>query len=42
MNEAGPHQGWARATLRRAGVFGVAAENVGLVDFLEELELAAT
>lgn len=42
MNEAGPHQGWARATLRRADVFGVAAVGVGLVDFLEELELAST
>lgn len=40
MNEAGPHQGWARATLRRAEVFGVAADGVSLVDFLEELEHA--
>lgn len=41
MNEAGPHQGWARATLRRAKVFGVAAEGVTLVDFLEALEAHA-
>lgn len=39
MNEAGPHQGWAAATLRRAHVFGVAHEEASLVDFLEELAL---
>lgn len=36
MNEAGPHQGWALATLRRARTFGVAAPDISLVDFLEE------
>lgn len=40
MNEAGPHQGWAQATTRRAAVFGVAADGVGPVDFLEELATA--
>lgn len=40
MNEAGPHQGWARATMRRAAVFGVAAEGIGPIDFLEELQSA--
>jgi citrate lyase beta subunit len=34
MNEAKPHRAWAERTLRRAEVFGVAAEEVGLVDLL--------
>ena len=34
MNEAKPHRQWAQRTLLRARAFGVAAEDVGLVDFL--------
>ena len=34
MNEAKPHRAWAERTLRRARVFGVAAEDVGFVDLL--------
>jgi citrate lyase beta subunit len=34
MNEARPHTAWARRTMRRARVFGVAAENVSFVDLL--------
>lgn len=35
MNEANPHQAWARATLLRARAFGVAREDVSFVDLLE-------
>jgi citrate lyase beta subunit len=35
MNEVGPHWSWAELTLLRADVFGVAAEGVGFVDFLD-------
>lgn len=34
MNEARPHRAWAERTLVRAGVFGVAAEGVSVVDLL--------
>jgi citrate lyase beta subunit len=34
MNEARPHTAWARRTMLRASVFGVAAENVSFVDLL--------
>jgi citrate lyase beta subunit len=34
MNEARPHRAWADRVLRRAAVFGVAAEGVGVVDLL--------
>ena len=34
MNEAGPHREWARALLRRAGVFGVSRAGQGVVDIL--------
>jgi citrate lyase beta subunit len=34
MNEARPHTAWARRTMLRARVFGVAAENVSFVDLL--------
>jgi len=34
MNEAKPHRAWARRTLLRAEVFGVAREDVTFVDFL--------
>jgi citrate lyase beta subunit len=34
MNEARPHTAWARRTMRRAQVFGVAAEDVSFVDLL--------
>ncbi|MEX0429062.1 HpcH/HpaI aldolase/citrate lyase family protein [Nocardioides sp. DS6] len=34
MNEAKPHRAWAERTLRRARLFGVAAEDVGFVDLL--------
>jgi citrate lyase beta subunit len=34
MNEGKPHRAWARRTLQRAEVFGVAAEDVGFVDLL--------
>jgi citrate lyase beta subunit len=34
MNEARPHTAWAHRTMRRARVFGVAAENVSFVDLL--------
>ncbi|HZG88916.1 MAG TPA: HpcH/HpaI aldolase/citrate lyase family protein [Pseudonocardia sp.] len=34
MNEARPHTAWARRTMLRAEVFGVAAENVSFVDLL--------
>lgn len=35
MNEVKPHLSWAERTLLRAGVFGVAAEGLGFVDFLD-------
>jgi citrate lyase beta subunit len=35
MNEAKPHRAWARRTLARAEVFGVAREDVTFVDFLD-------
>lgn len=34
MNEIRPHAAWARQTLRRARVFGVAADGVSFVDLL--------
>jgi citrate lyase beta subunit len=34
MNEARPHTAWAHRTMRRARVFGVAAENISFVDLL--------
>jgi citrate lyase beta subunit len=34
MNEGRPHRSWAERTLRRAAVFGVAAEDVGFVELL--------
>lgn len=34
MNEARPHRAWAERTLARAGVFGVAAEGVSVIDLL--------
>ncbi|WP_419994622.1 HpcH/HpaI aldolase/citrate lyase family protein [Streptomyces boninensis] len=34
MNEARPHQAWARRTLQRAEVFGVAREDVTFVELL--------
>jgi citrate lyase beta subunit len=34
MNEARPHRAWAERTLTRAGVFGVAAEGISVVDLL--------
>ncbi len=34
MNEARPHTAWAHRTMRRAAVFGVAAENISFVDLL--------
>ena len=34
MNEAKPHRNWARRTMLRAEVFGVAAEGVTFVDLL--------
>ena len=34
MNEVGPHRAWAGRTLRRAAVFGVAAEGVGPAELL--------
>lgn len=34
MNEVGPHSAWARRTLLRADVFGVAAPGVSFVDLL--------
>jgi len=34
MNEGRPHRSWAEKTLRRAAVFGVAAEDVSFVDLL--------
>ena len=34
MNEIRPHMAWARATARRARVFGVAADDVSFVDLL--------
>lgn len=34
MNEIRPHTAWARLTMRRAGVFGVAADGVSFVDLL--------
>jgi citrate lyase beta subunit len=34
MNESKPHRSWAERTLRRARVFGVAAEEVSFVDLL--------
>jgi citrate lyase beta subunit len=34
MNEARPHRAWAERTLRRADAFGVAAEDVSVVDVL--------
>jgi citrate lyase beta subunit len=35
MNEVRPHQAWAEITLTRAQMFGVAAEGVTFVDFLD-------
>jgi citrate lyase beta subunit len=35
MNEAKPHRAWAERLLRRAQVFGVAAEDVSFVDLLD-------
>lgn len=35
MNEVRPHLAWAELTLRRAEMFGVAAEGVTFVDFLD-------
>jgi citrate lyase beta subunit len=34
MNESKPHRAWAERTLRRAEAFGVAAEDVTLIDLL--------
>lgn len=34
MNEGKPHRAWAERIMRRAAVFGVAAEDVGLVELL--------
>jgi citrate lyase beta subunit len=34
MNESKPHRAWAERTLRRATAFGVAADDVGVVDLL--------
>ncbi len=34
MNESKPHRAWAERTLRRASVFGVAAEGLNAVDLL--------
>lgn len=34
MNEVKPHRAWAEAVMRRAGAFGVAAEDVSFVDLL--------
>lgn len=34
MNEAKPHRAWAERTVRRAAVFGVAAEGISFVDLL--------
>lgn len=34
MNEAKPHRAWARRILRRAAIFGVAAEGVDIFDLL--------
>lgn len=34
MNEIGPHMAWARATMLRGRVFGVAADGVSFVDLL--------
>ena len=34
MNEGRPHRAWAEKTLRRAGAFGVAGEDVTFVDLL--------
>jgi hypothetical protein len=38
MNEAKPHLTWAERIMVRAGVFGVAAEDVNFVDFLAARE----
>jgi citrate lyase beta subunit len=35
MNEVRPHLSWAERTLVRARIFGVAAEGLGFVDFLD-------
>ncbi|MET7423437.1 HpcH/HpaI aldolase/citrate lyase family protein [Dactylosporangium sp. NPDC005555] len=35
MNEVKPHLSWAERTLVRADIFGVAAEGLGFVDFLD-------
>jgi citrate lyase beta subunit len=35
MNEVRPHHAWARRTLLRADLFGVAAEGITFVDFLD-------
>ncbi|WP_436788363.1 HpcH/HpaI aldolase/citrate lyase family protein [Yinghuangia sp. YIM S10712] len=34
MNEVKPHRAWAQAVMRRAGAFGVAAEDVSFVELL--------
>jgi citrate lyase beta subunit len=40
MNEAKPHLAWAERILRRAAVFGVAAEDVSFVDLLAARKMA--
>jgi citrate lyase beta subunit len=40
MNESKPHNAWAERTLRRARVFGVAAEDVSFVDLLSASAVA--
>jgi hypothetical protein len=35
MNEVRPHLAWAQQTLLRASLFGVAAEGMTFVDFLD-------
>jgi citrate lyase beta subunit len=41
MNEIRPHRIWAERTLRRARVFGVAAEGISHIDVLNALQEAA-
>lgn len=36
MNEARPHRAWAERIMVRARAFGVAREEIGLVDLLTE------
>ena len=40
MNEIRPHRIWAERTLRRAQVFGVAAQGISHVDMLNALQEA--